>query len=198
MRSSILLLTVAAGLSGSTPAPQNHSERVGFTVGSDRWLFQVNSRPDPSRTLYELHVLKNGRRLLRLPRTQPEWPMSFAVRRMPFKSSFPIVAVMSYPGAGHPHRTTFFGIRDGSLIPMGSVEAENGGPVFRDYDRDGRSEWVFDDYQWSRYYTRGPRYLKVYKQDSRGRLQLWKRGPNPTRKRLPDRVRIIGAYSGVG
>lgn len=102
-----------------------------------------------------------------------------------FKTRFPMIVLQTEPECGHPGPTCLYTIRQGRLIQMGQVGGEYGGPIFRDYDGDGRPEWVFDDYNWYNYYDKGPKYFLVYKEWKNGTLHLWKRLPNVHRRPLP-------------
>ena len=101
---------------------------------------------------------------------------------------YPVIVLQLLPQVGHPVATCLFTIRHGELIEMKTIGAMNGGPIFRDYDGDGKMEWVFDDYDWYDYYNEGPKYLLVYKELENGKLKLWKRLPNKHRRHLPNNI----------
>lgn len=71
---------------------------------------------------------------------------------------------------------------------MAELDAQNGGTIFRDYDGDGRPEWVFDDYNWATYREDGPESFLIYTERKDGTLKLWKRLPNKKRLPLQDRL----------
>lgn len=105
-----------------------------------------------------------------------------------FMSPFPLIILRSEPECGNPGPAHLYGIRRGKLMHVVEVDGECGGPILHDYDGDGRLEWVFDDYNWYRYYGKEPKYLLVYKMASDGKLRLWKRLPNRQRRHLPFRL----------
>lgn len=105
-----------------------------------------------------------------------------------FKTRYPLIVLAALPGMGHVRDSALFAIRNGVLVKMMQIDGMHAGPVFRDYDGDGRPEWVFDDYNWYRYREEGPMKYLVYKEQKDGTLKLWKRLPNRKRLRLPDRL----------
>jgi len=67
---------------------------------------------------------------------------------------------------------------------MLELDGQRGGPVFKDQNHDGRTEWIFDDFC---YYGRNP-YVgpedqlvdyEAYKETRDGKLKFWKRIGGP-------------------
>ena len=114
--------------------------------------------------------------------------MGLAFGKASLPSRFPIFMLESHAGCGHGCATRLYTIRRGRLIQMVEMWGENGGPIFRDYDGDGKQEWVFDDDNWYDYHDAGPEHFLVYKEQHHGRLKLWKRLPNPHHQRLPNNL----------
>lgn len=92
--------------------------------------------------------------------------------------------------SGHGQATTYYTLQGGALKEMGTINGECGGPIFRDMDRDGTKEWIFDDYDHYEYYGAPPRWLLVYKVARGNKLILWKRMPNRHHVRLRDYVNL--------
>jgi hypothetical protein len=161
-------------------------EVIKFAVSSDEWRFVVTWVTNAEETQSELSVYRNGR-LVRKLRAEALDGMGLEIKRITLPSGNSVVGVLSFPGAGHATAKHFFTVRDRQLLYMGKVGGENGGPVFRDGDGDGRGEWVFDNYCWYEQYTEGPTQYLVFKATKAGTLRLWKRFPNPKHERLPDR-----------
>ena len=111
-----------------------------------------------------------------------------AVSKASFQTRFPIISVTMSFLQPIPITTEIYTLRRGHLIKIGKVGGENGGPIFRDYDGDGKLEWVFDDYNGHKYHEEGPEHLLVYKELKNGKLELWKILPNPERQSLPDHL----------
>jgi hypothetical protein len=190
--------TQPATAPGQPAAPiERDPDQASFSVGRDQWRFVVNRVSNSEAFEADLRIYKNGGMVCRLRAEQLDGE-GLAVKRVSFPTRYPVMAVLAYPDAGHPTATHFYTTRAGRLVHMGEVGAENGGPVFHDYDGDGRPEWVFDDYDWCEYYTRGPAFYLVYKETREGKLHLWRRLPNLKRRHLPDRIGIVGEYSGTG
>ncbi len=161
-----------------------------LTVGPDTWSFVIGIAEKLDHVEDELDVYKNTHLVLKLL-ARDLGGLGLTVKRMTFPINLPIVAVQSFPGLGHPSETHFYTIIKSKLVTMGKVGAEYGGPIFRDYDGDGKQEWVFDDYRWYDYFSQGPTRYLVYKQDQQGKLRLWKRIPNPKHEHLPDNIHIF-------
>ncbi len=66
---------------------------------------------------------------------------------------------------------------------MLEIEGEVGGPVLLDMNKDGKREWVFDDYDHT--VQPGPEHYEVYKEMPDGTLKFWKERDNPKHKWLP-------------
>ncbi|MCW3055968.1 MAG: hypothetical protein JWN14_5138, partial [Chthonomonadales bacterium] len=153
--------------SATTAAGKDTSElRSAQTllIGHDTWTFEA--RMPSTDTIWELlRCFRNGQ----LVQTIDSHDMGkndcgqyFEVRLMHFPTRFPIIAVRVQSGAGHGQVTRYYAVRHGQMFNMGEIEAECGGPVFRDLDGDGKPEWVFDDFD-PRYGRDRPDYYKVYK-----------------------------------
>ncbi|MBX3113867.1 MAG: hypothetical protein KF836_04810 [Fimbriimonadaceae bacterium] len=84
-----------------------------------------------------------------------------------------------HSGMGHGESTTFYSLHaDGRIIKIHRESIEGNGPIFRDFDGDGKLEWVFDDSDYYFYYGKTPKWLLVYKPSPSGKLKLWKKIPN--------------------
>ena len=112
--------------------------------------------------------------------------MTLAFGKTKFATRFPIVVLQVEPGCGTPTITQLYTLRGGNLIHMAQVGALNGGPIFRDYDGDGKPEWVFDDYDF--YAFSKSKHFLIYKEQTNGKLKLWKRLPNKKGMRLPSNL----------
>lgn len=87
-----------------------------------------------------------------------------------------------HSGMGHGETTTFYlMLANGKIKRIHEEGIENNGPIFRDFDGDGKLEWVFDDYSHYTYYGDDPKWLLVYKPGKSGKLKLWKKIPNKRR-----------------
>ncbi|HSI71764.1 MAG TPA: hypothetical protein VK934_01190 [Fimbriimonas sp.] len=99
-----------------------------------------------------------------------------------------LLAVAEHSYAGHGQTTRFFQAHKGKVIDLGlSLDAERGGPIFRDLDRDGKLEVIFDNDDWYVFYGKPPTELHAYK-FADGKLTFWKKLPNKSKKRLPQRL----------
>jgi hypothetical protein len=161
-------------------------QEVRFSVSGDVWRFVVTWIPNTEVAENQLCVYRNGH-LIRRMRASEVGALGLEVRRTVLPSGGMVVGVLSYPGAGHATNKHFFTVRGQRLVYMGKVGGENGGPLFRDEDGDGQTEWVFDNYCWYEQYEKGPNQYLVFKLTKAGTLRLWKRLPNPKHRRLPDR-----------
>jgi hypothetical protein len=188
-----LSLALAAGHGGYD---KQRVERFG--VGRDRWTIrwtELGFVHYVGQSYWErdekVRISRNGQRMLTL-RAGDVSGYYIAAKRVWFPVGFPVIAVRGHSANGHGEETRFYGIRHRRLYLMGGITVgENGGPIFRDLDGDGRMEWIFDDYTWYGYYGDPPRWLLVYRLSRAGRLVFWKKLPNRTRKHLP---RVLGDY----
>lgn len=156
--------------------------------GRDIWRVEI-WRPREIDDLYRyVKFYKNGRLVQKIQGEEQLGSPFLRFGEADFKTRSPLIILEAVPPCDHPDQTTLFTIRQGKLIRMAEVGGMNGGPVFRDYDGDGRPEWVFDDYYYHVYPEGDPKRLLVYKERKDGTLKLWKSLPNRKRLRLPDRL----------
>lgn len=161
---------------------------IYIKAGRDRWRFEewfVNS------TYGFAKCYRNGIFVQKLT-SEGMNGNDVEICRVKFKTRLPILVTHSEPAAGHPGDTRLYLIKNRKLVVMGQFGGEYGGPIFRDYDSDGKTEWVFDDYDYYRDHQDGPKHLLVYKLLKSGKLKLWKTLPNKHRPRLPS---LLGAVS---
>lgn len=169
--------------------------RETYRIRGDRWTIQLGRLVDPSEgsgagVPQYVEIRRNGRRQVLVPAEKLGGTLA-AVRRMWFPVGFPVFAVRVHTGASHGQLTRFYGLTNRHLTWLGDIEGECGGPIFRDFDHDGRKEWIFDDYDYIGYYGKGPRYYLIYKTRKSGQLYLWRRLLAPGRAHLPY-VRVRG------
>jgi len=156
-------------------------------IGHDTWTFET--RMPSTDTIWELlRCYRNGQLVQTIDSQnmgKNDCGQYFEVRLMHFPTRFPVVGVRVQSGAGHGQVTRYYVVRQGQMFNMGEIEAECGGPVFRDLDRDGKPEWVFDDFD-PRYGRDRPDYYEVYKESADGKLVYWKCLPYDRPHPLPD------------
>jgi hypothetical protein len=174
-----------------TPSPKTLDWSRTFSIGEQLWRFEKWLDGGEATGRQHLLVLKNGVPVARLTEEELPGGCIIDVRPLVCPAPYVVLAIRCHSATGHGEGTSFFAIRGGGLRRMGAApRGECGGPLFQDLDRDGRPEWVFDDHDWYRYYGKGPRYRLVYRLSRSGRLQFWKRLPNPGRRHLPDTAGI--------
>jgi hypothetical protein len=163
---------------------------LAVQAGHHRWRLEIRQPRHAKEEIdveESLRVFKNDR----LVRTIPAMKLggvSLEFGKPAFKTHFPLIVIRAEPAAGHPGPITLFSIRKGELVAIGRIGGEAGGPLFRDYEGDGKKEWVFDDYDWYVYRGAHPKFLLVYKEANDGTLKMWKRLPNKKRRRLPNNL----------
>lgn len=97
------------------------------------------------------------------------------------------IVTIGHSWAGNGKYTKFYRLgANGKVKLILDLDIQNGGPVFRDMDGDGRVEWIFDsrDYYDDSQQEYG-RNLLVYKPSKSGELLLWKQIPNRNKIKLP-------------
>jgi hypothetical protein len=154
-------------------------------IGHDKWTFEVCM---PSMGWELLRCFRNGQFVQSIDSKdlgKDDCGQYFQVRLMHFPTRFPVVGVRVHSGAGHGQVTRYYAVRHGQMFNMGEIEAECGGPVFRDLDGDGKPEWVFDDFD-PRYGRDRPDYYDIYKESADGKLVFWKYLPYDRPQPLPD------------
>lgn len=89
------------------------------------------------------------------------------------------LSVESHSGAGHGRLSHIYSLpASGKPRLIYQTTLENGGPVFRDIDEDGRCEWIFDDYNYYDHYGEPGPHILVYKNSPDGELRLHQELPN--------------------
>lgn len=178
------------------PSPSTRKPRVSriemasavqVQEGSDTWRVEIWEPAEYGESCAYVKFFRNNH-LIRQKSASAFGGVGLELGKAQFPTRFPIIVLQAEPLAGHPGPVTIYTIRYGKLLQMGHIGGENGGPIFHDYDRDGKAEWVFDDYNWYDYYMQGPKRYLVYKEGKDGKLRLWKRLPNIHRHRLPGRL----------
>lgn len=102
-----------------------------------------------------------------------------------------------HSGMGHGEWTTFYSLNaHGKIKEIHQERIEGNGPIFRDFDDDGKLEWVFDDDDYYTYYGDVPKWLLVYKPEKSGKLKLWKKIPNKHKVRI-DRL-VVPEWTATG
>jgi hypothetical protein len=187
---AVPLRSLAPSVQNLPPLPEQEQDELitceTVTIGEDIWRLEV-WRQRPS---YEdmLKFYRNGQ-IVQTVQSKELGKIYggqfFTVRLMHFPTLYPVIAARVRSGAGHGQVTRFYAVRNGQLINLGEVEGECGGPVFRDYDGDGKREWVFDDYDYYDYHDQGPDFYKVYKETADSKLVLWKELPDKQHRGLP-------------
>jgi hypothetical protein len=166
-----------------------HERKTTQTVQVGKNVWEIERWKNPEENNEYLKLFCNYLLSLQLPSSDLSGAL-IAAKPLPCPAPFPVFAVRAHTEHGAGQVTRFYRVQGNRLHIMGEVEGECGGPLFRDYDKDGQPEWVFDDYDYYQYYDDGPAHLRVFKLSRAGRLNLWKTLPHPTRKLLPDRVGI--------
>lgn len=184
------------------PPPEEETARRGFErfprkvlsqrsyrIGRDRWTLErgIDATPNPPEWNVErrryVEIRRNGRVQAQVFPEDHAKGLA-AVDRLWAPTGFPVFVVQLHTEVSHGQVTRFYGVRGGKLVRMGDIEGECDGPVFRDFDGDGTMEWVFDDWDFIGYYSRGPQYYLVYKVDAASRLRLWRTVEAKGRKHL--------------
>lgn len=163
-------------------------------AGSQVWEIQyrraeyVDSEGLPiDETVNTMRVLRNRTKVFELHKGG-----ALVVIRANTPAPFPVFIVKSHSWNGHGELTFVFGIRNGRFFKMlDAGYGEIGGPIYRDFDRDGTMEWVFDDYDWYTHERQGPENYVVYKLSGDGILRHWKTFENKKREGLPRDSRFV-------
>lgn len=166
---------------------ESRADSRTYRAGSDVWRVEIWSpqhKKDDLMVEEYVKFFKNDR-LMRSAKAEELHGISLEFGKATFAYRFPMIVIRAEPAMGHPGPVNLFSIQNGKLVTMGRVDGEAGGPIFRDYDGDGKKEWVFDDYNWYVYYGKHPKHFVVYKEQADGTLKQWKRLPNKKRQRLP-------------
>jgi len=180
----VIAFLVAALIAKPTDAVLS---RRDYRFDGFRWQV-VNVRHDQGQGGYGTVIFKNGKRIT-------SWngggDYDSVFLDWPFGSK--LLAMSQHSGAGHGMDTIFYVCRRGVLKRLSlGIDGEPGGPVYRDLDRDGRPEMIFDN--WDHYKAMdgpSPTALEVYKVASDLTISHWKTLPNPKHKRLPNRLPFI-------
>lgn len=186
---NLILVTLAPGIS-QTKAQVDEEHKVDsrtYRAGSDVWraeIWEPQHKKDDIPVEQNVKFFKNDHLIRRATAAELKGT-SLEFGKAKFPTQFPLIVIRAEPAMGHPGPVNLFSLRNGKLVAMGRVDGEAGGPIFRDYDGDGKREWVFDDYNWYVYYGKHPKYYVVYKEQADGTLKRWKRLPNRERRRLP-------------
>ena len=177
-------LPVAALKEKPLPANEERHEIRAEREGRNLWRLEIWGPKRENVSDYYLKFYRN-RHLIETVSAADMGGHTLEFGKIRFATDFPVIAVLG-GGLCSPDVTTrFYILQQGRVVLMAAVGAYAGGPIFRDYDGDGKPEWVFDDYTYSKYRDDGPKYLLVYKQLSSGELKLWKTLPNKRRRHLP-------------
>ena len=178
----------AETLQAEEAAPKDElRERQIIHAGHDLWRIEIWNDKQHGEFSDCARFYRNGSLVHQLYAYTMEGNFLFFGKTL-FTTRYPLIALFAHPGAGRFSEKRLYMIRRGELINMVTLGAENGGPVFQDYDGDGKPEWVFDDFSQYVYCDVGPEYFLVYKQLKNGKLKLWKRLHNRTRRFLPERI----------
>jgi hypothetical protein len=181
------LLSLATLQAKSQVVPEHVVASRTLRAGADRCRFDIRQprhEKDEIGVEESISFFKNDK-MIRTAKASEFGGTSLEFGKPTFATRFPLLIIRAEPAAGHPGPVSLLSIRDGRLVQIGKIGGEAGGPIFRDYDGDGKSEWVFDDYSWYTYYGARPKHYVVYKEQQDGTLKLWKSLPNKTRRRLP-------------
>ena len=155
--------------------------------GRNQWRIEIWETGEGLSVEDYVKFYRNGH-IVRQTNAETLGGMTLGFGKVKFATRFPVLVLQVEPGCGTPTVTQLYTFRGGKLINMAEVGALNGGPLFRDYDGDGKPEWVFDDYDWYTYYGKPPKHFLIYKEQANGKLKLWKRLPNKKGTRLPSNL----------
>ena len=192
-RDAALLPPAAQVKSKAKKKPSKDKREDIFTLREGRNVWRVetwshNPAEDADYNDYvaefeqSVRFYRNGLLALTVPASDLRGPYIEA-RQAVLPVSFPVIAVRAHGYCSRGRVLRLYALRNGKLTEIAEFSGVNGGPVFRDYDGDGRPEWVFDDFNGYRFPDRSPEHYLIYKLQPDGSLKLWKRLPN--RKRLP-------------
>lgn len=176
-------------VAGRRPHTRDHLRRVEvFQAGGHRWTVRVLQSGLGDE--WTVEVQRDGRLQIRLS-GEDLGQFLIGARRISAPTRFPVIATRAHSECGHGQATRFYSVRSGTIRLMSpDILDECGGPIFRDIDRDGSPEWIFDNYTWCGNYGDGPMNLIIYRLGRDGQLRFWKRAPNKSRGHLPDNVGI--------
>jgi hypothetical protein len=152
---------------------------IDLNVQGARWT--IEARRNRATHAGSATLRKNGSVVLVLDGDGAD----IAVGRCWFPAPWPVFFFARHSGAGHGQWVQYWAIHDDEPELLVSLEGENGGPIFRDFDGDGVMEWVFDDFEWYAQLDDPPMHFLVYKVRGPAGLQLCKTLPNPDRTVLP-------------
>jgi hypothetical protein len=177
----VLLLAVAVPYSNSTETLARH------TVDGDRWAAQNVYTFIDGQRMYDSDrfELRNNGRLVFSEEQGPYAKAEFL--SWPFRAH--LFVYSTHSGVGHGQSSRFYVIRDHKLFgPVLYKFGEPGGPIFKDLDRDGRPEMIFDNYNYHEFYSEGPTKYLAYKVSRDYRFTFWKELPNPRRRHVKWRL----------
>lgn len=167
------------------------SKQMQVQAEGNTWRFEIwdeeNNCKYPDFPAQYLKVFRNAK-LVRTTVAGELGGYSLEFGKVAFAYHLPLIVIRANPMCGNPGSVSLFTIRNRQFYRIAQIGGENGGPLLRDYDGDGRREWVFDDYCWYEYYNAGPKWLRIYKEGKDGRLTFWKRLPNRRRRHLAENL----------
>jgi hypothetical protein len=185
-----ILLLLFPRRSNARPAPPtakmdiySAATTLHFREGRNRWVVRYENGSDYERVRFFCN-----RRLVRTVNRLFQSAFGTFTKKTTaaLKFRFPIVFVAQggFSAVGTWRR--YYCLRHGKVKLMLEMGEWNGGPIFRDYDGDGKPEWVIDDYDFNGSQNDWGDHLYLYKLQPNYTLRLWKTVPNRSRRHLTD------------
>ncbi|KAG8526080.1 uncharacterized protein KY384_000072 [Bacidia gigantensis] len=163
----VLVVTPAPPVAPPEPVKAQSGERLDaarfVSVGNDQWRIEIWKAGEELGVEDYINFYRNGH-LVRQVNAETLGGTTLGFGEAKFATRFPVLVIQVEPTCGTPTITQIYTIRRRKLIDMGQIGALNGGPIFHDYDGDGKPEWVFDDYDWYTYYGKAPKHFLIYKE----------------------------------
>jgi hypothetical protein len=156
-------------------------------IAGHKW--ELEQIPDLSLLTddHAIEIRRDGAVKLKL--RSHEFMSLIQVARGWYPVGYPVFVVSGHTGMSHGESTIFYAVKGGKLHKMFDIYGEGGGPVFRDIDGDGKSEWIFDNFEHPNRVD--PSAFMIYRQNST-KVTFWKELPNPKEVKLPTpRVRFF-------
>ena len=199
----ILALVALLGAQAQSVLPTTVFTKVpgcSITVGKDHWTIwfrPARMMKDPEigptyQRYQQVQVRKNRRVLLSFPDDADDDAGMLSAQRAWYPFPFPTFVIRAHSWAGHGEESNYYAIVKGGLVLMlkNSI-GENGGPVFRDVDGDGKPEFIIDDYSYYEHWDKPQLHLLMYKLGRDSRLHLWKKVNRRGHWPLPEYPRSV-------
>jgi len=158
---------------------RNYASLQTHWIAGNKW--EIERIPDLSYgDMHVIEIRRNGVVKLKLSCDELGGSLIQAARAW-YPVGFPVFVVSGHTGCSHGEETRFYAVKGGALHEMFRMVGEGGGPIFRDFDGDGKYEWIFDNLV---HLMREPPAFHVYRQVGH-KVTLWKKLPNRSRTNLP-------------